>query len=94
MVVTLEIALTAKITGGSNRPTHKGLKMEQASAEVMYILGEIRADMKNLLSKSVDQDTRLNSHSERITNVERFQYKLAGAAVAVSTAIGIALRLL
>ena len=68
--------------------------MEQASAEVMYILGEIRADMKNLLSKSVDQDTRLNSHSERITNVERFQYKLAGAAVAVSTAIGIALRLL
>lgn len=62
----------------------------------LYImLGEIRADVKNVIVKLSDQDDRLNHHSSRITQLEKISHKRAvlwGAALAafpfIFTALG------
>tara|TARA_R110002012_G_scaffold212967_1_gene384026 strand:+ start:242 stop:448 length:207 start_codon:yes stop_codon:yes gene_type:complete len=62
--------------------------MSDQDNKLYLLLGEIRGDIKSLMQSASDQGTRLDSHSNRITVVERFQWKLAGGAVALSTAIG------
>lgn len=64
------------------------------SNKLYMLLGEMSADIKNILIKGTEQDDRLDSHSRRITAIEKFQWKVMGAATAVSIAVGYLVKLL
>lgn len=57
------------------------------------LLGEMSADIKNILIKGTEQDDRMDNHSRRIASIEKFQWKLMGAATAVSIAVGYLVKL-
>lgn len=63
-------------------------------SKLYLLLGEMSADIKNILIKGTEQDARLDSHSTRITSIERFQWKVMGAATAVSIAVGYLVKLM
>lgn len=57
--------------------------------ELHRILGEISSDVKHVLVRQDKQDAQIERVRERITVVEKFQWKLAGglsAAMAGATA--------
>lgn len=62
--------------------------------KLYLLLGEMSADIKNILKKGTEQDARLDNHSQRITVVERFQWKLVGIASGISGAIAVATKFL
>lgn len=66
----------------------------KSDSDLYMLLGEMSSDIKNILCRSVEQDTRLDNHSNRITAVEKFQWKLIGMATAISAFIGLGMKLL
>ena len=58
-------------------------------SKMFLLLGEIRGDIKSLVKSAQDQSNRLDQHSARLTTLERFQWKLMGAAAVISFAVGI-----
>lgn len=60
--------------------------------KLYMLLGEMSADIKNILAKSNDQEDRLNAQCARIGKIEAFQWRLVGAATAASALVGIAIK--
>jgi len=55
--------------------------------KLYLLLGEMSADIKNILQKCTEQDGRLEQHSSRLTALERFQWKIIGGTTAISTGV-------
>jgi len=50
--------------------------MEPLDTNAVYLLlGEVKADLKNILGKMTDQHDRLDNHSERIVALEKASHK-------------------
>jgi hypothetical protein len=68
--------------------------METEQGKLFMLLGEMSSDIKSILRKSTEQDDRLNAHSERISNLEQFKWRLMGIVTATSAIVGTAISLL
>lgn len=69
--------------------------MDSQDQNSLYLLlGEMSADIKNILKKGLEQDARLEHHSSRIQNLEKFQWKVLGGATVISVAIGYLVKLM
>jgi hypothetical protein len=53
--------------------------------ELHRVLGTISSDVKHILLRQDKQDAALDRMRERVTVVERFQWKLAGGMAAAMT---------
>lgn len=77
--------------------------MKENTENGLYLmLGEIKGDIRSVLNRmesvsktqanyKADTDKRLNNHSDRLSALEQFRWKLAGVALAIPfvvTALG------
>lgn len=67
---------------------------EQENASVMYLLGEIRGDVKSILASQIVRDERIKSLEMRVGGLERSRSWLVGAWFGVTALGGAALHLL
>lgn len=68
--------------------------MSESDNKLYLLLGEIRGDVKSLIQSNHDQSQRLDQHSNRLTTLERFQWKLMGGATAISVVVGYAIKII
>lgn len=54
---------------------------------IMHMLGRLEGKLDGILNKQAEQDHRLNTHSDRLTRLEKSKMWLIGAAAGVGAAV-------